>query len=504
MLPELRRTLAGHRSAVLQAPPGAGKTTRVPLALLHEDWLGGKKIVMLEPRRLAARACARYMAGCLGEQVGETVGYRVRLDTRVGATTRIEVVTEGVLARLLQDDPALEAVGLVVFDEFHERSLPADLGLALCLDSQAALRDDLRILVMSATLDGAEVASLLGGAAVALAGFTLYKLITPADDILEGPEGAWTASEMPNLSGKVIIVTGGNSGIGFEAAKEFARKGAHVTLACRNMEKARSAMDEIVAEIPGASVEIMALDLASLDSVRQFATAFNAKHDRLDILVNNAGIMMVPYSETAEGFESQFGVNHLAHFALTGLLLEPLLATPGARVVTISSNAHERGRMDFEDLGFQNGNSYDRSVAYNRSKLANLLFTKELQRRLEESGVDVMAVSAHPGISMTHLADHLIEGPFVDLALPLASKILQSASMGALPTLRAAVDPLARGGDYYGPDGFNSFRGYPVKINTSPAAQDTADAQHLWNVSERLTSVTYDALDQRDKDGDHS
>jgi ATP-dependent helicase HrpB len=166
VLPELRRTLAGHRSAVLQAPPGAGKTTRVPLALLHEDWLGGKKIVMLEPRRLAARACARYMAGCLGEQVGETVGYRVRLDTRVGATTRIEVVTEGVLIRLLQDDPALEAVGLVVFDEFHERSLPADLGLALCLDSQAALRDDLRILVMSATLDGAEVASLLGGAAV--------------------------------------------------------------------------------------------------------------------------------------------------------------------------------------------------------------------------------------------------------------------------------------------------------------------------------------------------
>ena len=345
---------------------------------------------------------------------------------------------------------------------------------------------------------------IIGGAAVALAGVTLYRLITPADDIYEGPEGAWTVTNMPDLSGKVIVVTGGNSGIGFEAAKEFARKGGHVVLACRNMEKALSAMEDIVAEIPGASVEIMALDLASLASVRQFATAFKAKHDRLDILVNNAGIMMVPYGETEDGFESQFGVNHLAHFALTGLLLKPLLATPGARVVTISSNAHQRGQMDFEDLGLQNDNSYDRSVAYNRSKLANLLFTKELQRRFEESGADAMAVAAHPGISTTHLADHIIEGPFVDLARPLAGKILQSAAMGALPTLRAAVDPLARGGDYFGPDGFNSFRGYPVKIATSPAAQDTADARRLWNVSERLTGVTYDALDRRETAGDHS
>jgi NAD(P)-dependent dehydrogenase (short-subunit alcohol dehydrogenase family) len=345
---------------------------------------------------------------------------------------------------------------------------------------------------------------LIGGAAVALASVTLYKLIIPADDIYEGPEGAWTATDMPDLSGKVIIVTGGNSGVGFEAAKEFARNGAHVILACRNMEKALSAKEVIVGEIPGASVEIMPLDLAGLSSVRQFATAFKAKHDRLDILVNNAGIMMVPYGETEDGFESQFGVNHLAHFALTGLLLELLLATPGARVVNITSNAHERGQMDFEDLGFQYGNSYDRTAAYYRSKLANLLFTKELQRRLEESSADAMAVAAHPGISNTHLADHLIEGPFLDLALPLTSKILQSAAMGALPTLRAAVDPLARGGDYYGPDGFNSFRGYPVKINTSPAAQDAVDAQRLWNESERLTGVTYNALDQRDKDGDHS
>jgi NAD(P)-dependent dehydrogenase (short-subunit alcohol dehydrogenase family) len=263
-------------------------------------------------------------------------------------------------------------------------------------------------------------------------------------------------------------------------------------------------MEEIVAEVPGASVEIMALDLASLASVRQFATAFKTKHDRLDLLVNNAGIMMVPYSETEDGFESQFGVNHLAHFALTGLLLEPLLATPDARVVTISSNAHQRGQMDFVDLGFQNGNSYDRSAAYNRSKLANLLFTKELQRRFEESGADAMAVAAHPGVSNTHLGDHLFEGPFVELALPLASKMLQSAAMGALPTLRAAVDPFARGGDYYGPDGFNSFRGYPVKIATSPSAQDMADAQRLWDISERLTGVTYDGLDQREKAGDHS
>ncbi len=342
---------------------------------------------------------------------------------------------------------------------------------------------------------------LFGGTAVALAGIALYKLLTPAEDIYEGPDGAWTAADMPDLSGKVIVVTGGNSGIGFEAAKEFARKGAHVVLACRNMEKATSAMEDIVAEIPGASLEVTPLDLASLDSVRQFATAFKDNHDRLDILVNNAGIMMVPYSETEEGFESQFGVNHLAHFALTGLLLEPLLATPGARVVTISSNAHERGEMDFDDLGFQNGDTYDRSAAYNRSKLANLLFTKELQRRFQENGVDATAVAAHPGVSDTHLADHLIEGPYVDLARPLVGKIFQSAAMGALPTLRAAVDPLAQGGDYYGPDGFNSFRGYPVKIATNPAAQNTADAQRLWNVSEQLTGVTYDALE---KAGDSS
>jgi NAD(P)-dependent dehydrogenase (short-subunit alcohol dehydrogenase family) len=342
---------------------------------------------------------------------------------------------------------------------------------------------------------------IIGGAAAALAGVTLYKLFTPADDIYEGPGGAWTAADMPDLSGKVIVVTGGNSGIGFEAAKEFARKGAHVVLACRNREKARSAMEDIVAEIPGASIEIMDLDLASLDSVRQFAADFKANHDRLDILVNNAGIMMVPYSETEDGFESQFGINHLGHFALTGLLLEPLLAAPGARVVTISSNAHQRGRMDFNDLGFQNGDSYDRSAAYNRSKLANLLFTEELQRRFEESGADITAVAAHPGVSKTHLADHLFEGPFIDLALPLADKIFQSAAMGALPTLRAAVDPFARGGDYYGPEGFNSFRGYPIKIAPSSAAQDTADAQRLWNVSERLTGVTYEALEQ-DKAGD--
>ncbi|MFN2137842.1 MAG: oxidoreductase [Candidatus Promineifilaceae bacterium] len=345
---------------------------------------------------------------------------------------------------------------------------------------------------------------LFGGAAVALAGVALYRLVTPAEDIYEGPAGAWTANDMPDLSGKVIVVTGGNSGIGFEAAKEFARKGAHVILACRNMEKARSAMEEIVAEMPGASIEIMDLDLASLDSVRQFAAAFKAQHDRLDILVNNAGIMMVPYGKTKDGFESQFGVNHLGHFALTGLLLEPLLATPGARVVTISSNAHTRGEMDFTDLGFQDGSSYDRSAAYNRSKLANLLFTQELQHRFAESGADVIAVAAHPGISATHLADHLIEGPFIDLARPLAGRIFQSAAMGALPTLRAAVDPSAQGGDYYGPDGFNSFRGYPVKIAASPAAQDAADARRLWDVSEHLTGVTYDALQPRESSGDHS
>jgi NAD(P)-dependent dehydrogenase (short-subunit alcohol dehydrogenase family) len=217
----------------------------------------------------------------------------------------------------------------------------------------------------------------------------------------------WTTDNIPDLTGKVIIVTGANSGIGFEAAKEFARKGAQTILACRSMDKAQTALSQIQAEITNAPVEIMQLDLAGLASVRQFADTFKAKYQRLDVLVNNAGIMMVPYGTTEDGFERQFGTNHLGHFALTGLLLDLILKTPGSRVVNVSSSGHRMGSVDFDNLIYDGGNGYSPMRAYGRSKLANLLFTYELQRRFEAAGVEAMALAAHPGSSSTNLGDHL-------------------------------------------------------------------------------------------------
>ena len=210
----------------------------------------------------------------------------------------------------------------------------------------------------------------------------------------------WTVNDIPDLTGKVIIVTGGNSGIGFEAAKEFARKGAQTILACRSMDKAQTALHEIQAEIPNAPVAIMQLDLASLTSVHQFADEFKGKYDRLDVLVNNAGIMMVPYGTTEDGFERQMGTNHLGHFALTGLLMDLLLKTLHSRVVNVSSNGHTSGVMDFDNLLFAGGQDYSPMTAYGRSKLANLLFTSELQRRYEAAGSSAIAVAAHPGASL--------------------------------------------------------------------------------------------------------
>jgi NAD(P)-dependent dehydrogenase (short-subunit alcohol dehydrogenase family) len=217
----------------------------------------------------------------------------------------------------------------------------------------------------------------------------------------------WTTEKIPDLTGKVIIVTGANSGLGFEAAKEFARKGAQTILACRSMDKAQAALDQIKQEIPEASAEIMQLDLASLASVREFAETFKSRYDRLDILVNNAGIMWVPYQKTEDGFESQFGTNHLGHFALTGLLMDLLLKTPDARVVNVSSVGHRSGTMDFDNLMFEGGKGYGRHRAYGRSKLANLLFTYELQRKFGAVDADAIATAAHPGGSNTNLARYV-------------------------------------------------------------------------------------------------
>ncbi len=339
---------------------------------------------------------------------------------------------------------------------------------------------------------------LVGGVALGLAGLTVYRLINQQKQS-DREEEVWTTADMPDLTGKVIIVTGANSGIGFEAAKEFARHGGQTILACRNMEKAEAALEEIQAEIVDAPAEIMELDLASLSSVHRFAEQFKEGHSRLDILVNNAGIMMVPYGLTEDNFERQFGTNHLGHFALTGLLSDLLLDTPGSRVVNISSNAHNRGRVDFEDMMYENNDGYTPMDAYDRSKLANILFTNELQRRYETIGADAMAVSAHPGISATNLADHMMQNRLAQLGQPLIGMMVQSAAMGALPTLRAAVDPNAKGGDYYGPDGYRSMRGYPVLVPTSTEARNTADAQKLWEMSEELTGISFGKLDKNEQ-----
>jgi len=301
----------------------------------------------------------------------------------------------------------------------------------------------------------------------------------------------WTAKNIPDLKGKVIIITGANSGIGYEATKEFARKGAQIIMACRSVDKAQAALTKIQAEIPGAPAEIIHLDLASQKSVRKFAEAFMAKYDRLDILLNNAGIMAIPYAKTADGFEKQFGTNHLGHFALTGLVIDLVLKTPDSRVVNISSNAHRFGSLDFGNLMFEEGKDYSRMQAYGRSKLANLLFTYELQRRFESAGANAIAIAAHPGISATNLANHFAPDWFFNIFMPLFSRMTQSAAMGALPSIRAAVDPDISGGEYFGPDGPKERKGYPVLVKSNEASHNKADAKQLWDQSEALTKVSF-------------
>lgn len=295
----------------------------------------------------------------------------------------------------------------------------------------------------------------------------------------------WTHESIGDQSGRIAVVTGANSGIGFEAARALAAAGAHVVLACRDRARAEAARDRIAADSPDAGLEVRLLDLASLESVRAFAEGFLADHDSLDLLVNNAGVMMPKKrSSTADGFELQIGVNHLGHFALTALLLPALERAPAARVVNVASQAHRGGRIDFNDLHYHE-RPYRRIGSYGQSKLANLLFTFELARRLEASGSTVSALAAHPGWTATELQRHT---PSFELFNRfLAMKVEQ----GALPTLRAAVDPEARSGDYYGPQGFYEMRGYPVRVGSSKAARSRGDAERLWQMSEELTDVRF-------------
>jgi len=306
----------------------------------------------------------------------------------------------------------------------------------------------------------------------------------------------WTADDLPDLSGKTVLITGANSGIGYEAAFQFARKHALTVLACRSMDKANTAVARIKFAHSDASVEAMELDLASLASVRSFADAFRRRYGRLSVLCNNAGVMAIPYRRTEDGFEMQMGTNHFGHFALTGLLLDLLLAADGARVVTVSSGAHRMGSIRFDDLNWEHG--YRKWLAYGQSKLANLLFCLELHRRLEKAGAKMLSVACHPGYAATNLqaaGPQMAGSSVMESLMGIANSIFaQNAAMGALPTLYAAVSPAVHGNDYIGPDGFAELWGNPVKVTPSSGARDGAAAKRLWEVSEQLTKVPYSAL----------
>ncbi len=293
----------------------------------------------------------------------------------------------------------------------------------------------------------------------------------------------WNAEQLPDQTGRIAIVTGSNSGIGFETARVLAGKGASVIMACRNLDKAKPKADEIRAAHPGCHVEVMQLDLSDLDSVRQFAETFRAKHSRIDLLINNAGIMVPPYGKTAQGFETQFGVNHLGHFALTGLLLDLIVDTPGSRIVTVSSIAHYMGKIDFSDLNSENG--YKAQAAYGQSKLANLLFSYELQRRLTAAGKNTLAVAAHPGWTETNLQEHAKGVKFLNRFFA------QEPLMGALPTLYAATESDVDGAEYYGPSGFLEMNGPPKRVKSNKRSHDENVAERLWNISEDLTGVQF-------------
>ncbi len=294
----------------------------------------------------------------------------------------------------------------------------------------------------------------------------------------------WTTKNIPNMQEKTIIITGANSGIGFEAARALAAKNAIVIMACRSLDKGEAARQQIQAETPEADIKLMLLDLANLSSVRQFAGDFHENHKKLDILVNNAGVMAIPYKKTVDGFEMQFGVNHLGHFTLTGLLLDLLVNTEDSRVVTISSYAHRYGWIQFNDL---NGERfYYRWLAYCQSKLANLLFAYELQRRLVQSGAMTVSLGAHPGWTSTELQRHASMFNFLNPVIG------QSPEMGALPTLYAATGEDIEGNEYIGPDGFLGQRGYPHKINPGRLTRNRKLAKRLWEISDEMTGVKYD------------
>ena len=304
----------------------------------------------------------------------------------------------------------------------------------------------------------------------------------------------WTVEQIPSQAGKTVLITGANSGIGYQAALELARHGAHVLLGCRNTAKGEAAVQRLRREAPGAQAELAELDMASLASIRSFVSGFAARGVALDLLINNAGVMALPRLErTADGFERQFGTNHLGHFALTGLLVPQLLAASAPRVVTVSSLAHRNGKIDLDDL--QNDKAYQPWPAYNDSKLANLLFAEELDRRARAVHSKLISIAVHPGVARTSIIDNGPNGKdFKSAVVKLLAPILtQGDDAGALPTLYAATSPQAHGGEYIGPDGFKELKGSP-KVVQPQQKTDPAVAQGLWKASEELTGVVYPSL----------
>jgi NAD(P)-dependent dehydrogenase (short-subunit alcohol dehydrogenase family) len=302
------------------------------------------------------------------------------------------------------------------------------------------------------------------------------------------PGSKWTTADIPDQSGRVAVVTGANSGLGMVTARELARKGAHVILACRDTAKGERALSDITAV---GSAEVRLLDLADLESVREFAARVVAQQPHLHLLINNAGVMAPPRRLTKDGFESQIGTNHLGHFALTGLLLPALLAAPSPRVVTVSSGAHRMGWIRFDDLQYEH--RYINWLAYGQSKLANLLFCFELQRRATAAGSPLSSLAAHPGYAATNLQ---FAGPsrFYETAImAVTNKVLaQSADMGALPSLYAATAADVPGGSFVGPDGFMEQRGHPKIVTAAGRAYDEDAGRRLWEMSEELTDVHYE------------
>jgi NAD(P)-dependent dehydrogenase (short-subunit alcohol dehydrogenase family) len=304
--------------------------------------------------------------------------------------------------------------------------------------------------------------------------------------------GKWTAEDVPDQTGRTIVITGANSGLGLRSAEALAAKGARVLLACRNATKAATALEAVKARATGPAPEVRTLDLQSLASIRECAAGLADDLESVDVLMNNAGIMAVPKATTQDGFESQLGTNHLGHFALTGLLLPTLLASDEPRVVTVSSNAHNMGRMDFDDLFFEH-RRYSRWRAYGQSKLANLLFTSELQRQAVDHKTALTAAAAHPGYAATNLTSGPATGlAFLRPVLRTADKIIgQTDAMGALPQLYAATMPDVMADDYWGPDAMRQQRGYPTRVGRTKHAQNADDARRLWEMSEELTGVSY-------------